>query len=76
MPTYVNRVLLLEEPENINNVIMTKKIFAVVLFTFTLVMVGCQGKRIGAVCEDGSRSTATGSGACSHHGGVDYWLYE
>jgi len=32
--------------------------------------------RIGAVCRDGTTSTATGRGACSHHGGVDYWLYE
>jgi hypothetical protein len=31
--------------------------------------------RIGAICRDGTRSTATGSGACSHHGGVAYWLY-
>ena len=31
--------------------------------------------RTGAVCEDGSRSSATGRGACSHHGGVAYWLY-
>lgn len=30
--------------------------------------------RVGAVCNDGSRSSATGSGACSHHGGVNYWL--
>ena len=33
------------------------------------------GVRIGATCSDGSHSTATGSGACSHHGGVAYWLY-
>lgn len=32
--------------------------------------------RIGAVCKDGTTSRATGRGACSHHGGVDYWLYE
>lgn len=32
--------------------------------------------RVGAVCEDGWQSSATGSGACSHHGGVAYWLYE
>ncbi len=32
------------------------------------------GVRVGAVCRDGSRSSATGRGACSHHGGVDYWL--
>lgn len=32
--------------------------------------------RVGARCRDGSRSSATGRGACSHHGGVDYWIYE
>ena len=32
-------------------------------------------RRIGAICKDGWRSSATGSGACSHHGGVAYWLY-
>ena len=32
--------------------------------------------RVGAICKDGWRSSATGRGACSHHGGVDYWLYE
>lgn len=31
--------------------------------------------RIGAICRDGTRSTATGSGACSHHGGVASWIY-
>lgn len=33
------------------------------------------GVRTGAVCKDGTRSSATGRGACSHHGGVSYWLY-
>jgi len=33
------------------------------------------GVRIGAICRDGWHSSATGSGACSHHGGVDHWLY-
>lgn len=32
------------------------------------------GARYGATCGDGSRSGATGSGACSHHGGVAQWL--
>ena len=32
-------------------------------------------RRIGAICKDGWRSSATGRGACSHHGGVDHWLY-
>jgi hypothetical protein len=34
-----------------------------------------QGGRIGAICNDGARSFATGSGACSHHHGVNHWLY-
>jgi hypothetical protein len=33
------------------------------------------GPRIGAVCRDGWHSNSTGSGACSHHGGVDHWIY-
>ena len=31
--------------------------------------------RTGAICNDGSTSESTGSGTCSHHGGVDYWIY-
>jgi hypothetical protein len=31
--------------------------------------------RIGATCKDGTSSKATGSGACSHHGGVSCWQY-
>jgi uncharacterized protein YgiM (DUF1202 family) len=34
------------------------------------------GGRVGAICRDGTRSNATGRGACSHHGGVDHWLYQ
>ncbi len=34
------------------------------------------GKRTGAKCKDGTTSTATGSGACSHHGGVKEWITE
>ena len=33
------------------------------------------GVRTGAICNDGWHSTATGSGACSYHGGVNHWLY-
>jgi hypothetical protein len=33
------------------------------------------GNRTGAVCKDGTISSATGQGACSGHGGVDHWLY-
>ena len=33
------------------------------------------GYRTGAVCRDGAGSRATGSGACSWHGGVAYWTF-
>lgn len=32
------------------------------------------GPVVGAKCKDGSTSGSTGSGTCSGHGGVDYWL--
>ncbi|KAB2817074.1 DUF3761 domain-containing protein [Phaeocystidibacter marisrubri] len=32
------------------------------------------GSRIGAICKDGTYSKSTGSGTCSHHGGVRVWL--
>ena len=31
---------------------------------------------VGATCNDGTSSNATGSGACSHHNGVNNWKYE
>jgi hypothetical protein len=54
-----------------------------VLFTAVLASVmafgGMQAQttrhRVGAICKDGTTSTATGSGACSHHGGVSCWQY-
>jgi hypothetical protein len=30
--------------------------------------------RVGAMCNDGTRSNSVGSGTCSSHGGVDYWI--
>mgnify|MGYP006879035078 CR=1 FL=1 len=53
---------------------MKTKLFSLVIIA--LLFTGCAGKRVGAVCEDGSRSSATGRGACSWHGGVDYWVHE
>ena len=37
--------------------------------------VGPEKVRIGAICGDGTKSNATGSGACSGHGGVKEWIY-
>lgn len=33
-----------------------------------------ENDRIGCQCKDGTFSKATGSGACSGHGGVEKWL--
>lgn len=67
-----------------------KRFLTMVIVVVMLLMVGCSkqspidssgadnssdGVRIGAVCKDGTTTDATGSGACSHHGGVDHWLY-
>jgi hypothetical protein len=60
-----------------------KRAASKVLFTVMLACVmafgGMQAQttrhRIGATCKDGTASTATGSGACSHHGGVSCWQY-
>lgn len=56
-----------------------KRLLPILLLTI-FVTLSCEDEgdcppsdRIGAVCKDGTSSTATGSGACSHHGGVDYW---
>lgn len=40
---------------------------------FSVVVPAVRGGRTGAICHDGWRSSATGSGACSHHGGVSHW---
>ncbi len=59
-----------------------KRYIRVLILAVLMVFVSCTkdsdcqndpGKRSGAVCKDGTSSTATGSGACSGHGGVDHW---
>lgn len=44
----------------------------------TVIEVGTRnvGPRIGAICADGWRSKSTGSGTCSHHGGVRSWTHK
>jgi len=46
------------------------------LLISSMVLCSCGRERTGAVCNDGSTSRATGSGACSHHDGVQYWTYK
>lgn len=57
-----------------------RKFLVALVFTSMMAITGLQAKsgdrhRIGALCSDGWNSSATGSGACSHHGGVSCWKY-
>ena len=46
---------------------------SLLLVLLFIVILSCkQGD--GAVCNDGSTTTSTGSGTCSWHGGVDHYL--
>lgn len=45
-----------------------------ILFAFIYFLVAACKKGQGAICRDGWRSHSTGSGTCSWHGGVDYYL--
>ena len=48
-----------------------------ILIIFVSVLFTCASRhRVGCHCYDGTESSATGSGACSHHGGVMYWKHE
>jgi len=60
---------------------MRRIVFALIFSLFLITSchdnsTSSEGSRIGAVCNDGTTSTATGSGACSHHGGVNHWIYK
>lgn len=55
--------------------------YILVVFFLLYIIIGnivscASSRRIGAICEDETKSNATGSGACSHHGGVDQWRYK
>lgn len=65
---------------------MKKVIIFVILCLMTIGLTKCEKlsggvrcdssstNRIGAMCKDGTKSNSVGSGTCSSHGGVDYWL--
>lgn len=37
---------------------------------------GTNGTKVGAMCNDGTKSNSAGSGTCTSRGGVNYWLYK
>ena len=55
------------------------KVLVTIVLGSVMALGGAQAQtarhRIGATCKDGWASSATGSGACSHHGGVSCWQY-
>jgi len=55
-------------------------LFALAVLLYCVIYVSCDTTepcvRVGAYCNDGTTSTATGSGACSGHGGVRDWICE
>jgi hypothetical protein len=65
---------------------MKKIIFVLGLFLMSICLTRCEKpdngiacdsnspNRIGAMCNDGTKSNSVGSGTCSSHGGVDYWI--
>jgi hypothetical protein len=54
---------------------MTRVVVGVLLALSLVTTVAADHHRVGAQCRDGTTSKATGSGACSHHGGVKCWIY-
>lgn len=55
--------------------VLTIAVTSMVAFGATRTQPGTDRHRVGAVCNDGTISSATGRGACSHHGGVMCWKY-
>jgi hypothetical protein len=54
----------------------TTRILLSAMLMAAIISCSCGRERTGAVCNDGWKSAATGSGACSHHDGVRYWTYD
>lgn len=56
-----------------------RKLLITVVLAGMMSITGARGQgdrhRVGAVCNDGTSSSAIGRGACSHHGGVRCWQY-
>ncbi len=55
-----------------------KSVTNIIIWIFIIFcFVTCASRhRVGAICNDGSTSSSTGSGTCSHHDGVSRWKYE
>jgi hypothetical protein len=62
---------------------LKKVFFAILLLVISISFTKCEktvqcdtthDNKVGAKCNDGTTSNSTGSGTCSAHGGVKYWL--
>lgn len=63
------------EPESIK-MLLTFLIITFLWYNYSPFFDNPKNVKIGALCEDGFNSNATGSGACSYHGGVSEWQYK
>ena len=80
-----NKELENSKTPRLDNFINITSTIAIIIVLVSIVLVSIQyyrgdhpiysSARSGAVCNDGWQSNATGSGACSHHGGVAYWTH-
>ena len=53
---------------------MTSRLLVVAVLCIGLVAGMATPSAADGVCKDGTRTAAFGQGACSHHGGVEYFL--
>lgn len=53
---------------------MARKITVGLLLSLALFLSSYKTASADAICNDGTYSYSSGSGTCSHHGGVDYWI--
>ena len=60
----------------ISNIFYSLIFWGFVLFVILGLFTFVTRQRIGAECDDGWVSRSTGSGTCSHHGGVENWGYK
>ena len=60
-----------------SNNIKSKFFSFLIIGLIALILFTCASHhRVGCRCIDGTNSSATGRGACSHHGGVMYWQHD
>ena len=71
----IHQVLIIKD-SNFIDIEPEYETWFVLIYLFEFQKIKMPRIRVGAICNDGTYSTATGRGACSYHGGVREWIYE